>query len=493
MPRDDAVTVAPPPAPTAPQLPSGDASTVTPQSPLFVHSGRSTLVATDELLAHLPELAALADSVEADAHRLALLALESPPGTLRSLLERCEATGLELADEVRMLRRGVALAESSYELGERTIMSLQDAATEWLAGPLTRLALPFLPTIAGSAFLAWHLTPGTDAQKKRAIQRWMLEHPELITSPEFSTLVRRIVTSADDAALGVAGAPPWVSAVLGEHGLGLLGVGTSAGTLIAAGGASGTPYFHETPVTVERVAQRATTTPPSGAAERLARVPSDEQVRIERYTAPGEPPRYVVYIAPTQTFSPVADEEPWDLTSNVAGVAGLPAGSIRATELAMADAGITADSEVVLVGFSQGGLVADAVAASGAWNTVGLETYGDPGGGIELPEGIRGVAVRHSDDFVVATGGPQQPTDRTIVERRAYPEGSTMPTDLPAPAHQKRAYAETALLLDAAQSPELRAELDALNAFTHDYTSRPGSEITTFSYHAERVPSEGAR
>src|SRR5690606_25527312 len=138
--------------------------------------------------------------------------------------------------------------------------------------------------------------------------------------------------------------------------------------------------------------------------QRLARVPAEEQVRIEQYTAPGEPTRYVVYVAPTQTFAPIADQEPWDLTSNVAGVAGLPAGSIRATEQAMVDAGTSADSEIVLGGFSQGGLVADAVAASGAWNAVGLETYGDPGGGIELPEGISGLAVRHTDDFVVATG-----------------------------------------------------------------------------------------
>lgn len=476
-------TVAPPRLP--PPSPHPD---VTPASPLVVHSGRSTLVTTDALLAHLPELAAFADGIEADAHRIALLALETPNGVLRTGLERCETTGLDLAEEVRTLRRAIALAQSSYELGERTVMSLQDAASAWFTGALARAALPLLPGLAVGGALAWKLAPGTDAQKKAALRQWTLDHPELLTSPEFATLVRRVVSNTDDAALGAAGLPPWASMLLGEQGLGILGVGTSAGVLIAVGTASGSRVFHETPVRVERVAEQHTTAAPSGAEERLARVPSDEQVRIERYTAPGEPPRYVVYVAPTQTFSPIAGEEPWDLTSNVAGVAGLPAGSIRATEQAMADAGITADSEVVLVGFSQGGLVADAVAASGDWNTVGLETYGDPGGGIELPEGIRGVAVRHSDDFVVATGGAQQATDRTIVERRAYPEGSTIPSDLPAPAHQKRAYAETARLLDAAQSPELRAELDALDAFTHDYAGRDGSQITTFSYRAERVP-----
>jgi hypothetical protein len=464
-------------------------SSTTPPSPLIVHSGRSTLVATDVLLAHLPQLDAFADAIESDAHRIAVLGLDTPPGALRSELERCEMTGLDLADQVRTLRRAIAIAQSSYELGERSVMSLQDAASAWSTGTLARLALPLLPLLGAGGVLVWNRLPGTDAQKKAVLQRWLLDHPEVITSPEFATLVRRVVSNTDDAVLGASGLPPWVSMVLGEQGLGILGVQTSAGVLIAAGSASPGRAFHETPVRVERVSEAATPTPPSGAEQRLERVPAEDQVRIERYTAPGEPPRYVVYVAPTQTFSPIAGDEPWDLTSNVAGVAGLPAGSIRATEQAMADAGIAPDSEVVLVGFSQGGLVADAVAASGNWNTVGLETYGDPGGGIDVPEGIHGVAVRHSDDFVVATGGAQQPTDRTIVERRAYPEGSAIPTDLPVPAHQRRAYAETARLLDAAGSPEVRAQLDALDAFTHDYTSREGSQITTFSYRAERVPT----
>lgn len=468
---------------------SAPASPVTPPSPLIVHPGRSTLVATDVLLAHLPQLDAFADAIESDAHRLAVLGLDAPPGALRSELERCEVTGFNLADEMRTLRRAIAIAQSTYELGERSVMSLQDATSAWATGTLARLALPFLPLLGLGGLLAWNRLPGTGAQKKAMLQRWLLDHPEVITSPEFATLVRRVVSNTDDAVLGASGLPPWVPMVLGEQGIGILGVSTSAGVLIAAGSASPGRAFHETPVRVERVSETVTATPPSGAEQRLERVPAEEQVRIERYTVPGEPPRYVVYVAPTQTFSPIADGEPWDLTSNVAGVAGLPAGSIRATEQAMADAGIAADSEVVLVGFSQGGLVADAVAASGKWNTVGLETYGDPGGGIELPDGIHGVAVRHSDDFVVATGGPQQPTDRTIVERRAYPEGSPIPTDLPVPAHQRRAYAETARLLDAAESPEVRAELDALDAFTHDYTSKEGSQITTFSYRADRVPT----
>lgn len=458
-------------------------------NPLVVRSGHSTLVATDALLAHLTLLDDFANAVEADAHRIAIVALETPLGILRTQLERCERSLSGLADEVRALRSGIAAAQSAYEIGERTVTWLQDAASAWLTNVLARVVPPILPFVVPGLLLTSARLPLTEEQKRDVLARTLLNNPELITSPEFSTFVRRAVSNADDAALGAAGLPPWVPMLLGEQGLGMLGANTSAGAIIAVGTASGSRTLGETPVRVDRVAERATDSAPAGAAERLERVPGEEQVRIERYTAPGEPPRYVVYVAPTQTFSPVADSEPWDLTSNIAGVAGLPSGSIRATELAMADAGITAEAEVVFVGYSQGGLVADAVVASGNWNAVGLETYGDPGGGIPVPEGVRGVAVRHTDDFIVALGGPQQPSDRTIVERRAFAEGEGIPNDLPVPAHQKRAYSETARALDAATSPQLRAELDALDAFTRDYTSRRGSAITTFSYRAERLPA----
>ncbi len=457
-------------------------------SPLVVRAGGSLLVATDALLAHLPELGRLADAVEIDAHRLALLSLDLPPGAVRSAVDGCEADAFALAAELRRLRSAVATAEGVYELGERTITRAQGFLSEWAAAALAWGAAWLSPSAGAGLLTAWQLAPGTTEQKKRALQRLLLDHPELVTSPEFSALVSRVVAGADDAVLGAAGVPPGLTAILGEHGLGVLGVKENAAVLVTAAGLVGSRVLAETPVRVARVSEHSGGSPPAGAEGRLERVPAEQQVRIERYAAPGAPDRYVVYVAPTQTFSPVADHDPWDLTSNVAGVAGLPAGSIRATELAMADAGITPDSEVVLVGFSQGGLVADAIAASGRWNAVGLETYGDPGGGVELPEGIRGVAVRHTDDFVVATGGPQGPTDRTIVERRAFAPGSELPTDLPVPAHQKRAYAETARMLDAARSSEVRRELEALDAFTRDYAEREGATVTTYRYRAERVP-----
>jgi pimeloyl-ACP methyl ester carboxylesterase len=209
-------------------------------------------------------------------------------------------------------------------------------------------------------------------------------------------------------------------------------------------------------------------------------------VRIERYDAPGEPSRFVVYIGPTETFSPVATDEPWDLTSNVTGVAGLDAGSLRATELAMHDAGIRPGHEVQFVGFSQGGLVATRLAASGDWNAAGLETYGAPAGGIVLPDGLSGMAVRNTDDFIPALAGPQLDHHLLQVERRAFAEGSPIPVTEPAPAHQREAYVATATVVDAARSAAVREQVAAMDAFASGYAEREGSSITVTTYHAER-------
>jgi hypothetical protein len=457
-------------------------------SPLVVRTPGSVLVVTDELLAHLPRLARLADDLEHDAHRLAMISLRTRPGPLRSTIDGCERRMFEAAGRVRSIRAAIHTAEWGYTLAERTATGLTDIASDWAVASLSRPFAAFvLPWLLTGAAAAWGLAPGSDEQKAKALERFMLEHPELITSPEFSALVRRVVAGADDAVLGGVGLPPLVLAVLGDHGLGLLGAGTSAAMLTGVGALLGTRLLNETPVRVDKVGTSTGMAPPVGAADRLARVPGEKQIRIERYSAPGEDDRYIVYVAPTQTFSPMADGDPWDLTSNIAGVGGLASGSIRATEQAMADAGISAGSEVVLVGYSQGGLVADAIAGSGRWNVAGLETYGDPGGSIALPDGIRGVAVRHTDDFVVSTGGPQPPVDRVIVERRAYPDGAVIPTDRLAPAHQKDAYAATARQLDAARSTVVRDELHHLDAFARDYSEREGAEVTTLEYRAERV------
>jgi hypothetical protein len=74
------------------------------------------------------------------------------------------------------------------------------------------------------------------------------------------------------------------------------------------------------------------------------------------------------------------------------------------------------------------------------------------------------------------------------VERRAFSDGTPLPTYHAAPAHQRDAYMATAAAVDQAKSAAVREQNDALNSFTADYASRPGSVVTAMTYHGERVP-----
>ena len=286
-----------------------------------------------------------------------------------------------------------------------------------------------------------------------------------------------------EAASSALGLPPLVAFALGAAGL--TGVRTSSRTITTVGPVVGA--FAETPVQVRRVSTSLIDSAPVGAVQRLDRIPEGDQVRIERYAAPGLPPRFVVYVGPTETFSPARGDEPWDLTSNVGGVGGEPVGSYRASELAMRDAGIGPGDAVQFVGFSQGGLVAGMLASSGDWNAAGIQTFGGPTGNIAMPEGLDGMAVRNTDDFIPMLAGPQLDHGVMQVERQAFADGQPMPSYHAAPAHQRDAYRATAMAIDEAQSAQLREQSAALDAFTGDYARLADSTITVSTYHGMRI------
>ena len=502
---------APDPAP-APVVPSsrwaGDRLVVTTRG--------GTMIATDGMLAYADGLRRVAAAAEEALRVVRVADAETDAATLGAMRSGLRAEGRidrardalgrarELAERVagavtasaRHYReadaRAGALAHRSAATGAAMLGSLAFLAR--LVNPLPAALLPLLlPAVVETL---WPARAGKAPGDPGAVGGFLTEHPEVLTNPLVARLVRLGVTSVDEFANTATGVPPWLAIPLGDEEHGVAGVETSGLGLMAVGAvASGGRLFAETPVSVERTAERrfeigaspkAGGTAPIGAAERLTRVPEHGRVRIERYEAPGMAPRYVVYVGPTETFSPVSDRRAWDMTSNVGGVVGVDAGSIRAVEQAMTDAGITSEDEVQLVGFSQGGLVAGRIAASSEWNAVGLETYGAPLGTTTLDGSIRGFEAVHTDDIVPATAGPREDAGRMLIQREAYPEGVPIPNDLPAPAHQLRAYLETARAVDRAQSAAVRDEVAALDAFTADVASAPGATLTVAEYRGYR-------
>ena len=450
-----------------------------PGGQLLVTPAGTVVVSTDAMLASVDALRALQAELLIDLRRA--LAADAvwdgmPITDVVPAIERARA----LCDQGR---ETIARAAADYTSAEQTTAALQHELGARVASLLGPAAFGLLLSLVVSnpgllmavALGGWAAIPDDRDGELEAMHDFFRDHPELITSPEFVRFVSVVSTSIDDAVPHPFGLP------LGPSG----GAEAGAVTLIALGSTLG--MFKETSVVAERVSTTTGGSAPVGSRDRLDRVPEDDLVRIEKYEAPGQSPRYAVFIGPTETFSPFGDREPRDMTSNVHGVAGLSPAALRGVEQAMADAGISRDDEVQVVGFSQGGLIATMIAGSGGWNVVGVETFGAPAGTVQLPEGIAGLAIRNTDDFIPALGGPQHDTHLVQVEREAYAGDRPIVTDEVVPAHQRTAYERTATAIDAAESSTIRTQIDALDAFATDYLDAPGGTATVMTYDATRV------
>ncbi|MDQ1606750.1 MAG: hypothetical protein QOJ18_1117, partial [Microbacteriaceae bacterium] len=265
----------------------------------------------------------------------------------------------------------------------------------------------------------------------------------------------------------------------GDDGLGILGLGSSAALVVAASNVVGA--MKETGVSVSAGPSRVGGAPPAGFAERAARIPTGgAQVRIERYPVVGGTDRFEVYLGGTIDDSLVASKEPWDMTSNVTAIAGGDAGSYDATRQAMALAGIDSSTPVVFNGYSQGGLIASMLAASGDYDTKGLFTVGAPAGQVEVPHDIPYVAIEHSNDLVPAVGGGWKSSEPVLVTRELFDDGADA-SERYLPAHELSRYRETARLADAADEGRLTQAADALREFGSGATAG-----RTTLYRAER-------
>jgi hypothetical protein len=474
---------------------------------LIVSGSGSVIVASDELLAQLEglerlsrELASLAATVAAvnDGISRAWMRSEDAPisaldadHSMDEALWRLRVTAVESSGVTLMLRAAMA----NYAVNETRSAALATALRErfsYLMGVLSPilllLALPGLGGAVGTAFLDGF---ARGRSGREILQEWgtlARTHNGLLNDPATVALLRAAMNGSDDFLAGMLHFSPELIALLGEEGIGATGLSTTA--VVAALLARSVGLLKEGPVAVERGSSSPTAAAKSlhDRAERIPQPgadPEDGQIRIERLESPGQPDSFEVYLAGTVDFGLAAEAEPWDMTSNVAEIAGLPAASYSAVLQAMEDAGITAESPVVLTGYSQGGLVAALVASSGDFNVKGLVTFGAPIGVVDIPEGFPVVTVRHTDDLVPAMGGEDANRQAVIVERELF-AGRDVPSDTFFPSHGLEYYTETAGLIDDAKSSAVRGALGALDDFTRSAAERGGS-VTSTTYAAERI------
>ncbi|MDP5226551.1 MULTISPECIES: hypothetical protein [Arthrobacter] len=118
----------------------------------------------------------------------------------------------------------------------------------------------------------------------------------------------------------------------------------------------------------------------------------------------GNGPAYIVSIPGTQTWNPLSGSTPMDLTGNLVTASGGMSTMSQAVERAMEKAGIPADAPVMLVGHSQGGMTAAALASDSEFrdrfNVTNVMTYGSPVDSTHIPDGIHTLEIQHATDVV---------------------------------------------------------------------------------------------
>jgi hypothetical protein len=211
------------------------------------------------------------------------------------------------------------------------------------------------------------------------------------------------------------------------------------------------PRTHEVVVREEHIGTLVADAPQS-VGDRVSRIPlAESPIRIERYFDDEGQPHSEVYIAGTSDWGVGSTPDPFDMQSNIALVAGLPAASLLSVRVAMTQAGIRPGERVTFTGHSQGGAIATRLAESGRYQTTGLLVVGSPTGTLSVDGRYPAVALRHTDDVVPRVGGSDRGSGFTTVERAS----GRLPGDFVG-AHEQVAYADMARDLDASPaSPHL--------------------------------------
>lgn len=119
--------------------------------------------------------------------------------------------------------------------------------------------------------------------------------------------------------------------------------------------------------------------------------------------------------------------EPNDMLTNLELVGGLPDEVTEGVQQAMEEAGVPADEQVVLLGHSQGGIAAMALAGSAVFRERfrlgGVVTVGSPVAHHDAGRGVPVLHVEHTDDLVPSLDGRSNPATPDRVTVRATPSG----------------------------------------------------------------------
>jgi hypothetical protein len=426
--------------------------------------------------ADLLESALLSPLSFAEAEAAVLAATSGPDGVL-------VASAVWEADAVT-IRVAVRATQLTDELVARAWEGL-DHQVGRLVGYTLATTAPVLLLSGAGVFMLWSQLPA-ETQAELADQtlfelaRWLDDHPDA---------VQHLANGGGGLLEGLwDGSTPLSPG--GPFGVPLLVPDTeSAAGLLAALYPDGHPVV--TPTALNVTASPTLPADLAGLMQHLAGVsalPDPGTIEVQTIRSPDGSIRHVVYLPGTDDLATTPwsqDGDVRDLGTNLLLVSGKDNAYQQGVLDAMQQAGIGPDEPVALVGHSQGGMVAAAIAAQGSsYSVTHVVTAGSPtahlGG---FPPGLHVLSLENHGDVVPLLDGEDNPDSAEQVTVRFDDGVASIVGD-----HDLDRYVEAAVVIQDSDDASIQEQLESLERAGF-VGSTSGQEVTGKVFQITRDPS----
>jgi len=317
--------------------------------------------------------------------------------------------------------------------------------------------LPGIALVGGLTYGALHLIdPALAEMTQEELIEYLEDHPEVL-----QTLVNgggglldgmgaNPLTGPLMDALGLDGFHPDTGSAADD--LGALLFGDYEGDLNDA--YDGPMFDHEPPRDLEDLMEDLGTT----AAGDIP----DGVISIQQITDADGNVNYVVQLPGTDDF--MSEDAVRNMGSNLNLIAGDSTAYGDAVAQAMADAGVPGDAPVMLVGHSQGGMQAAALAADPdfGYHVTHVVTAGSPVATSGVPDDVTMVSLENTGDVVPLLDGEENPdgAQHTTVQADVH-SGSFGAAD--GQNHALSTYEQIASAADASADPSIQQAIDSMH------------------------------
>lgn len=399
-------------------------------------------------------------------------ALDGPRGVVAAAL-RLEVRAGQLLVAVARYRTADALQAELIEV------------RRWLLGVSLPVLMPVATVVAGG-WAATALATGDDPRAE--LERALLEHPGVVDET-----VGAAASLASGPSTGLLGPLPLLAdtavRIVDDDRLLLPRDLAEAAGLLARFYEPGRPRVGSAPDTTPAARQA-----PAGLADLLVRLQDRNHrargaaagdIGVTRLVTTGTDGHrtvsWVVDLPGTKDWQPLPGPRPGlnDLAASLELVAGAENSRVATLPSILASAGVVPGEPVLLVGHSQGGMVAVRAAAAlqGRFAVTHVVTAGSPVSGMPVPEGVRLLAFEDVRDLVPRLDAASNDDSARSVTVRSDSGATTV-----AGAHGlATAYVPAARAADRSDDPSVRDWIDGAGVFLTGPGERTEVTVTTVS------------